>query len=122
MHLRMADAGVSGKRAQETPALVIAHNGDRFHRHGGIKALDAEREIASGAAAMALFPKELRMAVFSRPMRHHAVVVNAPCAARDKAAALGFPHDQPAFRTFSVISLSAASSRMAVRPLFFRLA
>ena len=59
----------------------------------GDMVFNAKRKIAPGSAAMALFPKELRMAVFSRPMRHHAVVVNAPCAARDKAAALGFTHD-----------------------------
>ena len=39
----------------------------------------------------------------------------------EKAAALGFSHDQPAFRTFSVISLSAARARIGVRPLLCKL-
>ena len=60
MHLRMANACLFGKRAQETPAFVIADNGNRFHWHAGIKMLDVECEIASRAAAMALFRDKLR--------------------------------------------------------------
>ena len=121
MHLLLANARIFSKRSQEAPAFIIADNSYCFHRHARIEPFDTERKITARTAAMAFFLDKLRDAVFFRPVGHHPVIVNAPCAARDKAAALGFSHDQPAFRTFSVISLSVARARIGVRPLFCKL-
>ena len=81
-----------------------------------------EREIAARSAIGALLAQILGEAVFPGPVADDLVEVDAPGAAGDETPPVARRHDQPSFRTFSVISLSAARSRNGLIRLLARLA
>ena len=73
---RLADAGVSRKRAQETPAFVIPHDRDRLHGNGGVEALDAKRESLHPAYGEDGQGENLMAAVGQTPIAPYTVANN----------------------------------------------